>query len=121
MSHAATLMTAAEPFFRSALAIAEVVVARAKHLGRAFRNRRDADLLARLDDRMLADIGLTRSDLRDAFAEPLWRDPTAVLVNRVAERRERRRRAGFGLPRPVTAPSIVPAAPECRPAAKAAR
>ena len=43
--------------------------------------------LAELDDRMLADIGLTRSDLRDAYAEPLWHDPTDVLARRAAERR----------------------------------
>jgi len=52
-----------------------------------FKNRRDAMRLADLDDRMLADIGLTRCDLRDAYAEPLWRDPTDVLARRSAERR----------------------------------
>jgi hypothetical protein len=36
---------------------------------------------------MLADIGLKRADLRDAFAEPLWRDPTELLENRAGERR----------------------------------
>jgi hypothetical protein len=48
-------------------------------------------MLARLDDRQLADIGLTRSDLRDAYAEPLWEDPTSVLARRAAERRESRK------------------------------
>jgi hypothetical protein len=43
--------------------------------------------LAALDDRMLADIGLTRCDLRDAFAELPWRDPSEILVRRAAERR----------------------------------
>jgi hypothetical protein len=38
--------------------------------------------LADLDDRMLADIGLTRTDLRDACSEPLWRDPTSMLARR---------------------------------------
>ena len=36
---------------------------------------------------MLADIGLTRADLRDAFSEPFWEDPTALLRERALERR----------------------------------
>ncbi len=61
-------------------------------VGRAFRNRRAAAGLARLDDHMLADIGLTRSDLRDAYSEPLWHDPTDLLASRAAERRARQSR-----------------------------
>ena len=53
------------------------------------RSRRQ---LAELDDRMLADIGLSRGDLRDAFALPPWRDPGGLLARRVAERRGSRRR-----------------------------
>lgn len=60
-------------------------------LVRLIRNRRAAFKLARLDDRMLADIGLTRSDLRDAYSESLWRDPTDMLARRVCERRNSRR------------------------------
>ena len=55
------------------------------------KNRRDTMRLATLDDRMLADIGLDRGDLRDAFAELPWRDPSDVLVRRAAERRASRR------------------------------
>ncbi|MEW6454693.1 MAG: DUF1127 domain-containing protein [Pseudomonadota bacterium] len=58
---------------------------------RAAKNRHSASMLARLDDRMLADIGLTRSDLRDAYAEPLWEDPTTMLARRAAERRMSRK------------------------------
>jgi uncharacterized protein YjiS (DUF1127 family) len=81
------------------------------------KNRRDALRLASLDDRMLADIGLTRSDLRDAYAESLWRDPTDVLARRSAERRLSRRRPGVAedsAPQPAQPP-----APQswCRPAA----
>jgi uncharacterized protein YjiS (DUF1127 family) len=62
-------------------------------IGRAIKNRRAANALAGLDDHMLADIGITRSDLRDAYSEPLWHDPTDVLVGRATERRMRRRSA----------------------------
>jgi uncharacterized protein YjiS (DUF1127 family) len=76
--------------FRRALA---AVGGRLSRIGRALKNRRAATALAGLDDHMLADIGITRSDLRDAYSEPLWHDPTDVLVGRVAERRQRRRSA----------------------------
>jgi uncharacterized protein YjiS (DUF1127 family) len=58
-----------------------------KRLLRAHRHRRDAAALVGLDRRMLADIGITRSDLRDAFSEPFWEDPTALLRERALERR----------------------------------
>ena len=80
-----------------------------ERLVRAVRNRQDAAMLAGFDERMLADIGLNRSDLRDAFAEPLWRDPTAILVDRACERRTNRLPVTFTASGRVTAPSIVPA------------
>ena len=58
-----------------------------KRLNRARRHRRDAALLTRLDGHMLADIGITRSDVLDAFSEPFWEDPTALLRERAIERR----------------------------------
>ena len=58
-----------------------------KALAQARRHRREARMLAGLDRRMLADIGLTRSDLNDAFSEPFWEDPTALLRERAIERR----------------------------------
>src|SRR5215475_15855726 len=58
-----------------------------KELGRARRHRREASVLAGLDRRMLADIGITRADLHDAFSEPFWDDPTALLRERALERR----------------------------------
>jgi hypothetical protein len=39
---------------------------------------------------MLADLGITRVDLRDAFSEPFWEDPTALLRERAIERRMNR-------------------------------
>ena len=62
------------------------------------RHRRDIELLRGFDDHMLADIGLTRTDLQDAIAEPQWRDPTALLNARRHERVDSRREAVSSLP-----------------------
>lgn len=78
------------------------VVAAIRKVGQVLKNRHDAAILAQLDDRMLSDIGLTRSDLRDAYAEPLWRDPTNVLASRARERRLSRQVIT------LAAPSLVP-------------
>ena len=87
-------------------------LARTRDLLQLAKNRRDAATLSGLDDRMLADIGLTRGDLRDAYSEPVWRDPTAILVSRAHERRVNRRRVSIGLPeKRFDAPSIVPSQP----------
>lgn len=102
-SHAETWKSAAEPFGRTIAAIAGLVMTGIRNVAVAFRHRHDAVALASLDDRMLADIGLTRRDVREAFSEPLWRDPTVLLVNRIARRRPAR------VPvRTLAAPSIVP-------------
>ena len=63
-----------------------------KAIARARRHRREANALAGLDRRMLADIGITRSGVSDAFSEPLWADPTALLKERAIERRMNRAR-----------------------------
>ncbi len=65
-------------------------VATSKVVARALRHRHDAKMLASLDGRMLADIGLTRSDVHDAFSTPLWEDPTTLLSERAIERRMNR-------------------------------
>jgi uncharacterized protein YjiS (DUF1127 family) len=79
-----------------------------KGFARARRHRREASVLAGLDRHMLADIGINRADLRDAFSEPFWEDPTALLRERVSERRLNRatpngqRMADVGFHRPPT-------------------
>jgi uncharacterized protein YjiS (DUF1127 family) len=72
---------------RALLALVALVTHWLKQLARARRNRREAKALAGLDRHMLADIGITRADLRDAFSEPFWEDPTALLRERAIERR----------------------------------
>jgi len=58
---------------------------------KALRHRREIRNLAEFDDRMLKDIGLVRSDVESALAEPLHHNPSWVLV-RCAERHTRAKR-----------------------------
>jgi uncharacterized protein YjiS (DUF1127 family) len=99
-TYAEAWKSAAEPFGRMIFTATALVKVRLLQLATAFRHRHDATVLMRFDDRMLADIGLTRRDVREAFSEPVWRDPTDLLAERVAGRRLR--------PRSSRAPSIVP-------------
>jgi len=70
-------------------------------LAAAWRRRNDMAVLASFDDVMLKDIGLSRGDVRDAIAQPLWRDPTAVLELRRIERRSARNAALMAGPFPA--------------------
>ena len=74
-----------------------------RKVGQFVKNRHDTSLLAEMDDRMLADIGLTRSDIRDAVSEPIWSDPTAILASRAQERRKSRAQVTLNV-----APPLVP-------------
>ena len=65
---------------------------------RAWSNRREVTRLLACDDRMLKDIGLTRSEVAGVLDSPLYRDPS-ILLARSAEWRRR------GL-RVVTAPTV---------------
>jgi uncharacterized protein YjiS (DUF1127 family) len=93
-------------------AVVGIVVARARQAAEIVKSRRDAVILAGLDDHMLADIGLTRGDLRDAFSESVWRDPTTILVSRVNERRTSRQGLAASSGGAIEAPSIVPSQKE---------
>ena len=95
--------------------VAGIVVERARAVFQTLKNRHEATILAGMDEHMLADIGLTRGDVRDAFSEPVWRDPTEILVSRAYERRVNRRRLTIGLAeKSFEAPSIVPKAPSAK-------
>lgn len=89
-AHYPALPIAAGTLARVAATFLAPVVATSKLVARALRNRRDAKMLAGLDGHMLADIGLTRSDVHDAFSAPLWEDPTTLLSERAIERRMNR-------------------------------
>jgi uncharacterized protein YjiS (DUF1127 family) len=69
---------------------------------RALSNRREVTRLLASDDRMLKDIGLTRSEVAGVLDGPLFRDPS-VLLARSADWRRRGR--------PVVTSSAVPSAP----------
>jgi uncharacterized protein YjiS (DUF1127 family) len=99
------------PFARALAGFAAAATRLGNRVVAAWRHRGDVTMLASFDERMLRDIGLTRGDLNDALAEPMWRDPTAVLVRRQRERRTVRvsEPAADLLPG-CTAPSIVPLA-----------
>lgn len=76
----------------AALCLGFVALARkgahaASAFARAMERRQVMAELAGLDDHMLRDIGITRSDLRDASTSGLVQDPTRVLVLRATERR----------------------------------
>lgn len=62
-------------------------------LMRALGRRRIVGRLSELDDRMLADIGITRQDVASALSEPLMVDPSARLATRALEARHGRRAA----------------------------
>jgi uncharacterized protein YjiS (DUF1127 family) len=53
----------------------------------AIGNRGDVRLLLDMDEHGLKDIGLTRSDVLDALAQPLIKDPSKILLVRSVERR----------------------------------
>ena len=79
-----------DPFNPASPSIAKIFWAAARWLGaivHAASGRRVLGELSRLDDRMLRDIGISRSDLRDAAAAPRLSDPTLLLFRRAAERR----------------------------------
>jgi len=72
---------------RAFLSLMAFVTRWLKGVARARRHRREAMALAGLDQNILADIGLNRSDLQDAFSAPFWEDPTLLLRERAIERR----------------------------------
>jgi uncharacterized protein YjiS (DUF1127 family) len=98
------LPIAGSAMLRAFLALLALVAHWLKQLNRVRRHRREAHVLAGVDHRMLADIGITRSDVRDAFSEPFWDDPTALLRERALERRLNLAHAGVadGFSRPRT-------------------
>ncbi len=65
-------------------------------IGRWRRGRQGYARLCGLDDRALSDLGLTRSDLRDATVAGLFDDPTTIVAARADERAGRYRSLHVG-------------------------
>ena len=74
----------------NAVAAAELAV---RQVFVAVKHRLELSGLLDCEDERLADIGITRDDLRSALSCPFWRDPTTVLARRIGEP-ERRLPAG---------------------------
>ncbi len=83
---------------RAVRSLAEFLLRAAAWPFRVAAARAALNALAGMDQRELADIGLTCADLRDVSALPLDGDPTSLLARRARERR----RGAFA---PPTAPS----------------
>lgn len=105
-AHYPVIPVAGGTLLRAWASLLSTMASGAKRVARARRHRREAAALAHLDRHMLADIGISRSDLRDAFSEPFWEDPTALLRERALERRWNsalmRHEVGRSLPRRCT-------------------
>jgi len=86
-----TAFTTAEPFEPVRKPVVAKVAARLRSVWRAWRNRRQVMPLLAFDDRMLSDIGLTRSDVTGALALPAGDDPSLRLARASRERRDARR------------------------------
>lgn len=92
--------TASTPFF----ALTGQMVARA---WRVFKNRRQFTELKDWSDEQLNDIGLTRSDVRRALAQPFYSDPTSSLLSSVTMQRRQIRRQAANTERTFPALTLV--------------
>jgi uncharacterized protein YjiS (DUF1127 family) len=97
------------PMFAATLSSAVLsvvaVVRRQAEVLRGWREARESyRMLCEMDEKTLADLGLTRSDLRDATAAGYFGDPTVIVAARAGERQGRRPAAT----RTMVGPSIVP-------------
>lgn len=85
--------TVTKPAVATGASLTGALLAYAGRLWRVMQHRREVNRLLNVDDRMLADIGLTRSEVEGALETPLHVDPSMQLVRaRQARRIAGRRR-----------------------------
>ena len=94
-------VTATESWSMAARRVLSDAGVRVLALVRALRHRGEVRQLAELDDRALKDIGLTRLDVLGALGEPMFKDPSTVLMIRSVERRSRYRTVAVTLAEPL--------------------
>lgn len=82
--------------FAAVRRVSSETLARAKSFAASLMRRREIYDLSRLDDRMLADMGVTRGDLAEASRWSLWGDPGDRLTELASERRAARGRLSQG-------------------------
>ncbi len=82
---------------------------RAGALWRSWQNRRAVFTLLEFDDRMLRDIGLTRSDVASALSGRAADDPSQRLVT-LREEKRLARRSGAAMPPSLLPPALTPPA-----------
>jgi uncharacterized protein YjiS (DUF1127 family) len=87
LAHALLPASLTAPLRRAGLAAGTVIGSAVNR----WRHRREIRNLSEFDDRMLSDIGLTRSEVMGALAEPFLRDRAVQLLrwNEQSSRSER--------------------------------
>jgi len=85
---------------------------RVRKLPAALAHRDQLQRLAECDDHLLADIGVTREEMKAALSAPFWRDPSEELVRRLSELKTDRRGRTVGETgrSVVTSPELILAA-----------
>ncbi len=89
------------------MAVIATLSALLRTIGRWHRGRQGYARLCGLDDRALSDLGLTRSDLRDATATGFFDDPTTLVAARADERAGHRRPTNIAQDLEATAPKSL--------------
>lgn len=101
-----TLTASAAALATAFFSMAAVVRRQAEAVRAWNESRQGFTQLCEMDDRTLSDLGLARSDLRDATAAGYFGNPTTILAVRAKERRGHR--SAISPVGPSIVPDIVP-------------